>query len=65
MKAQDDNLTRPEGIALCVFLHSEKKRHAKDIDFIDKAIETVKTKFAITSKEWERIKKKSDRYVKF
>ena len=65
MKAQDDNLTKDEGLALCVFLNAEKQRHRNDIRMIDGALNQLKCKYDISPDEWIRVKKKSARYVKF
>ena len=63
MKAQDDDLTREESLALCVFLYAEKQRHGEDIKMIEGALNQLKCKYSISSDEWASIKKKSKRYV--
>ncbi|MFA5034006.1 MAG: hypothetical protein WC614_13445 [bacterium] len=65
MKAQDDELTRPEGISLSIFLEAEKHRHLEDVQMIEGALSQLTRKFCFSEDEQEKIKERSRRYIKF
>ena len=62
---EDETLSREANKGLIVFLYAEGKRHALDIDHIQKCIDVIREKLGLSDKEIEELEKASERYVRF
>ena len=65
MRAQDDDLTRPQAEAVYLFLYSEVLRHEDDIKNIDISLENISVKYGFNEEERCKLRRQSLRYVKF